>query len=222
MTTTSTVAIKRKLVVSSSQQKVILFGTGARFSLAVLDHLLANELKPVALVLPEFAPGKVKTVTELPLQVPTKENQFVTQAKRLSIPLIYLPESTQSPQVHEFIAFAADFLLLACWPFLLSPQIVSTVSKAALNMHPSLLPDYRGANPVAAQLNQQEKKFGVSIHLLSQQFDEGDIIDQAGLKLKTESPGRDDIEAEAARVGTTLFMKAISDFGGSEWKPRPQ
>ena len=209
-------------MVSSSQQKVIFFGTGALFSLAVLDHLLAHELKPVALVLPEFAPGKVKTVIELPLQVSTKENQFVTQAKRLSIPLIYLPESTQSTKVHEFIAFGADFLLLACWPFLLSPQIVSTVSKAALNMHPSLLPDYRGANPVAAQLTQQEKKFGVSIHLLSQQFDEGDIVDQAGLKLKTESPGRDDIEAEAARVGTTLFMKAINDFGGSEWKPRPQ
>ncbi len=89
-------------------------------------------------------------------------------------------------------------------------------------MHPSLLPDYRGANPVAAQLNQQEKNFGVSIHLLSQQFDEGDIIDQSGLKLKTESPGRKAIEAEAARVGTALFMKAINNFGSSEWRPRPQ
>ncbi len=207
---------------SSSQQKVILFGTGARFSVAVLDHLLAHELKPVALVLPQFAPGKVKTVIELPLQVSTKENQFVTQAKRLSIPLIYLPESTQSTQVHRLAAFATDFLLLACWPFLLSPQIVNSASKAALNMHPSLLPDYRGANPVAAQLNQQEKNFGVSIHLLSQQFDEGDIIDQSGLKLKTESPGRKAIEAEAARVGTALFMKAINNFGSSEWRPRPQ
>ena len=209
-------------MVSSSQHKVILFGTGARFSLAVLDHLLARDLKPVALVLPEFAPGKIKSAIELPVQVSTKENRFVTQAKRLSIPLIYLPESTQSTQVHRLAAFATDFLLLACWPFLLSPRIISSASKAALNMHPSLLPDYRGANPVAAQLNQQGKNFGVSIHLLSQQFDEGDIIDQMELKLKTESPGRNAIEAEAARVGTTLFMKAINDFGSSEWNPRPQ
>ncbi|MFB3059470.1 MAG: formyltransferase family protein, partial [Gammaproteobacteria bacterium] len=105
---------------------------------------------------------------------------------------------------------------------LLGTEIVNAVGKAALNLHPSLLPDYRGADPVIAQIASREINLGVSLHLLSQKFDCGDIIGQASLKFETRFPGRELIETQAARVGTRLFIQAIKDFGSPDWKPRPQ
>jgi methionyl-tRNA formyltransferase len=204
------------------QHRIILFGTGVLFSTAVLDHLLAYGLKPVALVLPGFAPSILKGLGEIPVDRGGKDNLFVSAAKRLSIPLIYLPESSQTSEVQTITEFKADFLLIACWPYLLASEIVNAVDKAALNLHPSLLPDYRGADPVNVQLDCREHNLGVSLHLLSREFDCGDIIGQVGLELGNQVPGRELIETQAARLGTQLFAQAIENFGGPDWEPRPQ
>ena len=204
------------------QQKVILFGTGAHFSVAVLNELLLQGLKPTALVLPWYAPSTVKPDYRIAVDVTGDNNQFEVRAEHLSIPLIYLPENSQSHLIQEIINFDTDFILLACWPYLLSSQIIGAAGKAALNLHPSLLPKYRGADPVSTQIDRQEKNLGVSLHLLSQEFDQGDIISQSRLEFKIEYPARNVIEAEAARVGSGLFVQAVNDFGSAAWNPRPQ
>jgi methionyl-tRNA formyltransferase len=204
------------------EHRIILFGTGVLFSTAVLDYLLAYGLKPVALVLPGFAPSILKGQGEIPVDRASEDNLFVSAAKRLSIPLLYLPESSQTSEVKTITGFKADFLLVACWPYLIASEIVNAVDKAALNLHPSLLPDYRGADPVNVQLDCREQNLGVSLHLLSREFDSGDIIGQAGLKLGNQPPGRELIETQAARLGTHLFAQAIENFDGPDWEPRPQ
>lgn len=188
----------------------------------MLDRLLAHGLKPAVLVLPGFAPAVLKGLGETQVDTGGEVNQFVSEARRLSIPLIYLPETSQVSQAEKIAAVKADYILLACWPYLLSPEIISTAGKAALNLHPSVLPNYRGADPVTAQIDCEEKNLGVSLHLLSQEFDQGDIVGQASLELGTTCPGRELIETQAARVGTSLFMKAMQEFGSPAWRPRPQ
>ena len=204
------------------QHRIILFGTGALISTAVLDHLLAYGLKPVALVLPGFAPSIIKGPGEIPVDRGGEDNLFVSAAKRLSIPLLYLPQSSQTSEVKTITELKADFLLVACWPYLIASEIVQAVDKAALNLHPSLLPDYRGADPVNLQLECREQNLGVSLHLLSREFDRGDIIGQVGLELGNQVPGRELIETQAAWLGTRLFAQAIENFGGPDWEPRPQ
>jgi len=205
-----------------AQPSVILLGTGARFSVAVLDQLLTHGLTPAAFALPEFAPAQQAGKVPARVDSGARENPFIVQARRLSIQMIYLPESLQTSHAWEIAALKADFLLVACWPYLLAPEIVSAVGRAAVNLHPSILPNYRGADPVAVQIKQQEKDLGVSLHLLSQRFDQGDIVSQARLVLETKFPDRELIETRAARIGTNLFMKAIDDFGGPGWRPRSQ
>lgn len=205
-----------------ARQNIILLGTGARFSIAVLDQLLAHGLKPVALALPEFAPAVFEGMGETRVDNGVKQNRFIARASRLSIQMIYLPESSQTSMAQKIAALKADFLLVACWPYLLNPEIVNATRKAAVNLHPSILPNYRGADPINEQIEQQEKNLGVTLHLLSQQFDQGDIVAQASLVFGTKYPGIELIETEAARVGTQLFIKAIQNFGGPDWAPRSQ
>lgn len=207
-----------------AQHSFILFATGARFSLAVLDQLLAQGLKPLALVLPEYAPSGLKEDSKIKVKSSANENCFMARARQLLIPIIYLPKLSQPTPTQDIASIKADFLLVACWPYLLSSKITKTVNKAALNLHPSLLPDYRGVDPITEQMQNKEKKWGVSLHLLNQKFDQGDIVCQAplGLDPEVEFPERELIEDQAALTGVKLFSKAIKSFGGPDWNPRPQ
>ena len=94
-------------------------------------------------------------------------------------------------------------------------------SKAAMNLHPSLLPKYRGANPVEEQLNGGEQNLGVSLHLLSDEFDAGDIVKQAKFELP-ETADRWAIERQAADLGSRLYIEACEEYGSPKWHPEKQ
>jgi len=119
--------------------------------------------------------------------------------------VIYAPRTLKSSLAVKLAPFEADYLLVACWPYLLPPETVGVAAKAALNLHPSLLPEYRGAAPVFEQLNSKETRLGVTLHLLSQEYDCGKIVAQAGFELETSSTSREQIEAQAALVGAGLM-----------------
>ena len=94
------------------------------------------------------------------------------------------------------------------------------MTAAALNLHPSLLPAYRGPRPLAAQLAAGERRFGVTLHRLGPRFDRGDIILQQRLPALAATADEKVIEAECARRGARLFARAARDY--PDWQTRPQ
>jgi methionyl-tRNA formyltransferase len=114
-----------------------------------------------------------------------------------------------------------DFLLVACWPYLISPTLIASAAKAALNLHPSLLPMYRGPDPVTRQIECGERSPGVTVHLLSREFDAGDIVAQARLPAKAPVAERTRFECEAARLGSKLFIEAINRYDEG-WQTQAQ
>ena len=132
----------------------------------------------------------------------------------------YVPAERQ----HQFAAEVArsdlQFLLIACWPYLIAPQLIESPRGAALNLHPSLLPAYRGADPLRQQLAAGDHRYGVSLHLLNQQFDQGDIVAQAPLPEQPQKLEPAAIETECARLGVELFLSAMADY--PHWQPVAQ
>lgn len=187
------------------QQKFILFGNGSHYSIAVLNNLLERGIVPVAVVVPEYPPATISKPAVLKVDAELVANQFIEMVDHLSIPVIYAPRKLKSSLAEKLAPFEADYLLVACWPYLLPPETVGVAAKAALNLHPSLLPEYRGASPVFEQLNSKETRLGVTLHLLSQEYDCGEIVAQAGFRLESGSTSCEQIEAQAALVGTGLL-----------------
>ncbi len=68
-----------------------------------------------------------------------------------------------------------DCMLLACFPVALPMQIAGYANSYCLNIHPSLLPKYRGPNPLFWQLRLGEPDTGVTVHRVSAQIDAGQI-----------------------------------------------
>ncbi|MFA9419750.1 MAG: formyltransferase family protein [Gammaproteobacteria bacterium] len=187
------------------QEKFILFGNGSHYSIAVLNNLLERGIVPVAVVVPEYPPATISKPAVLKVDAELVANQFIEMVDHLSIPVIYAPRKLKSSLAEKLAPFEADYLLVACWPYLLPPETVGVAAKAALNLHPSLLPEYRGASPVFEQLNSKETRLGVTLHLLSQEYDCGEIVAQAGFRLESGSTSCEQIEVQAALVGTGLL-----------------
>lgn len=194
------------------QEKIILFGNGSYYSIAVLDQLLKQGVTPVALLVPVYPAPAKDDKAAIRVDAPDGSNQFIDTAERLSIPILYAPRQAQVDLPHRLSIFDADYLLVACWPWLLSPAVLSVVKQLALNLHPSLLPAYRGPNPVAEQLACHETSFGVSLHRLNQQFDCGEMVRQASFDLDSDCPDREQIETRAAITGVNLFIDVLSSY----------
>lgn len=202
--------------------QIVLFVTGELFSQAVLETLLVKKVKPAAIVLPVYPPTLIENIPSVKIEYGTDYDEFAGTALKLSIPVIYVPEKLQHSLPKQLSAFRIDYILVACWPYLLNTDVTGLASKAALNIHPSLLPRYRGANPVAEQLTHREGELGVTLHLLSEKFDQGDILAQEKINFPSAYPEQQEIELEAARIGTGLFIDAMQNYASSNWRPVKQ
>ena len=188
----------------------------AGFSRAVLSALRRRGCPPQLAALPEYAPAARRRTREL-LEMPGRE-----LADHIGdLPLVYVPRNAQ----HDFATLlrerGLDCLLVACWPYLLDRVVIDAVPAGALNLHPSLLPRYRGADPIGAQLRRGDPDFGVSLHLLDAHFDHGDLIAQAGFDVDPDDRNRGAIERRAAELGVDLFIEALR-VGAGSWEPLRQ
>ncbi len=199
----------------------LFFGSDANYSLLVFNRLVELNQLPLTVVIPEYPPARQSSSITLPLFFNQIENPLIKKANALDLPVIYVPEALERQFIDRFRTMSVDFFLLACWPYLLGKELYSLAKNAALNLHPSLLPEFRGANPIEQQLQSDDRAFGVSLHLLSEQFDSGDIVNQAEFFISGSS-NRNNIEHMAATYGVNLFLEAMDDFGTQTWKPREQ
>ncbi len=78
----------------------------------------------------------------------------------------------------------ADVILLAHFNQKLAPVGINLAR--CLNLHPGILPDYKGVDPVFAALNANETKLGVSLHQVDTEFDTGAILRQQQILVETE------------------------------------
>jgi methionyl-tRNA formyltransferase len=200
-------------------QKYALLLNGANFACEVLQALQQRRAPPDLLVLPEYAPAAVPVETTLELVESRSQRRLLRLAG--SIPVAYAPAARQEQCAQLIRLQSIDFLLVACWPYLISPILIASAAKAALNLHPSLLPMYRGPDPVTRQIECGARSPGVTLHLLNREFDAGDIVAQARLSAQVSVAERTCFEREAARLGSKLFIEAINRYDAG-WQTRVQ
>lgn len=195
-----------------------LLASGAGFSCAVLRALLRRNYRPELLLLPEFAATAAVDFEGIEIDSPAPERQLLRVA--VDIETAYAPRTRQQDAASLVSSRAIEFILVACWPYLIGETLSRSAAGAALNLHPSLLPRYRGPDPLQQQRAAGDQRYGVTLHLLDQRFDRGDIVAQAEL---SGCGARDDsmeIESRCAELGALLFIEALRAW--PDWKPVAQ
>lgn len=103
-------------------------------------------------------------------------------ATRHGIPFYWIPATSQDRKETEILSLIqsqTDFLVLARYMQILSPDFLVSYGKDMINIHHSFLPSFRGANPYQQAYDRGVKIIGATAHFVTPDLDEGPIIAQA-------------------------------------------
>lgn len=109
----------------------------------------------------------------------------------------------------EIDAFSPQLVVLAGFMRILSAPFVQHFSGRMLNIHPSLLPDYRGTHTHERVLEAGEPQHGVSVHFVTEELDGGPVVLQAVVPVLADDT-RDTLAARVARQEHLIYPKAVS------------
>jgi len=91
----------------------------------------------------------------------------------------------------QLLKLNPDIVLVASWSEKLTPETFNLPKIATINVHPSLLPRYRGPNPYVQTILHLEEKSGVTFHLVDSKIDRGSILDQRVVEIKDSYTGKE-------------------------------
>jgi methionyl-tRNA formyltransferase len=132
------------------------------------------------------------------------------------------PESLKSSETFEQLAaFKPDIIVVAAFGQLLPKAVLELPRLGCLNVHPSLLPKFRGASPVAAAILAGDEFSGVSIMLLDEGMDSGPVLARAQVAI-ADSDTTASLGAKLSRVGAGLLGEVMVGWIRGELKPQPQ
>jgi len=113
-----------------------------------------------------------------------------------------------------------DLLLVSTFHRII-PEEVLTLAPRCVNLHPSLLPKYRGATPIDWVLFNKEKETGITAHYLTAGVDEGDILIQSKLAI-TLDDNKSSLLRKLSDLAAQVTRELIAQIKNNSLKPRPQ
>ncbi|HAY22091.1 MAG TPA: methionyl-tRNA formyltransferase [Desulfobacterales bacterium] len=183
----------------SQPLRLVFMGT-PDFALSSLRTVLAGGFKVAAVATqPDRPRGRGQRVTSSPVKI---------EAASQGIPVWQPRQRGQADIIPDMQRLQPDLILVAAFGQMLSAEILAIPSLGVLNVHPSLLPLYRGAAPINWAIIRGDTLTGVSIMWMTQEMDAGDIFLQ-----ETEPIHEDDtagtLGSRLADRGGRLLVKAL-------------
>ncbi len=132
------------------------------------------------------------------------------------------PETLKDRDVVEHLArFKPDMMVVAAYGRIITSEILALPEFGCLNVHPSLLPRYRGSSPIASAILQGDAVTGVTIMMMDKGLDTGPILTQRTLPiLAADTTGS--LTARLAQVGAQLLLETVPQWLDRKIKPQPQ
>ncbi len=178
--------------------KIIFMGT-PEFAVQSLDILLKNNYNIVAVVtVPDKPAGRGQQLQQSAIKKYAEENKLnVLQPEKLKDELF----------LNQLRELKADLQIVVAFRML--PEVVWNMPpKGTINLHASLLPNYRGAAPINWAIINGEKETGVSTFFLQHEIDTGKIIYQEKTPIN-ENDDAETIHDKLMNIGATLILKTV-------------
>ncbi len=191
--------------------RIIFMGT-PEFAVASLDALIQAGCEVVAVITaPDKPAGRGQKLNESAV----KKYAVVNNIKVLQ------PEKLRDPDfLQELQALRADLQVVVAFRML--PEVVwSMPSKGTINLHASLLPQYRGAAPINWVVINGEKESGVTTFFLQQQIDTGNILFTEKVSIPEDFTAGD-LHDKLMNKGAGLLVKTVKAVESDKYTEQPQ
>jgi methionyl-tRNA formyltransferase len=182
---------------------------------------------PGMTALPPMTPSSAGTGDFIPLTVVSTDSDDPTEehiddiARAAGIPIL-IAGNLRKPEVVEAIAaHRPDVIAVSCFTLRVPSAVLALPRFGCVNVHPSLLPRWRGVDPVFWTLRSGDEETGITIHLMDEGFDTGPILLQERIAVP-EGIRQPDFERELSERADPLLVKAIDGLTAGEIVPAPQ
>jgi len=193
--------------------KVVLMGSGA-LACPLLETILSEGKDDLAAVVtqPDRAAGRGLRCTPCALKPLAMENGLPVMS----------PERADDPEfLAKMNALAPDVIVAACYGQFLKPELLAVPAIGTINVHPSLLPKYRGASPIQWALANGDAETGVSVLYVTPRMDAGDILAQERTAIGPEETTAT-LEPKLAALGAGLLARVLDGFRAGRTEGAPQ
>ncbi|MDO8654825.1 MAG: methionyl-tRNA formyltransferase, partial [bacterium] len=192
--------------------KTIFFGT-SEFGAIVLQEIVRAGIIPALVVTTPDKPAGRK------LQL--RPSEVKQAALELHIPFLQ-PETLQGEVLSELRLMAPDLFLVAAYGKILPQELLDIPKQGSLNVHPSLLPKYRGAAPVQAVLLNGDETTGVTVMLMDKDMDHGPILAQREFLIGNTLFTYPELHDKLAEIGGALLAETIPLWIAGKTQAVPQ
>lgn len=197
-----------------NKTKVIFFGS-FEFAVGTMEKLARlKDYEIVAVVTnPDKSSGRKKTLSQSPVK---------STALALGLEVLQ-PEKLRDNEdfFSELKKLKADVGIVVGYSKILPPEVIAIPRLGMLNIHPSLLPKYRGPSPVVATLLNGESNTGVTIMKIDEEMDHGPILAKDELDIgPKETAG--DIYKKLFELGTDLLIETLPGYVSGKVIPQNQ
>ena len=160
---------------------------------------------------PDRPRGRRKTAAASPVK---------EKALELGVPVFQPP--TLKREARDLLApLQADILAVFAYGRIFGPKFLAMFPRGGVNVHPSLLPLYRGSIPVIAPIINGDSETGVTVQEIALEMDTGNILAQQRFALSNDmTAGR--LSAYVAALGAELLVNALNEIEAGSVNPRPQ
>lgn len=202
------------LVINMKNAKLIFFGnerlaTGVSIDTSVLKALVAAGYDVLAVVVNHNQKrSRIK-----------RDPEIIEAARQLNIP-VFLPENLETLQ-DDLQKLQPEAAVLVAYGRIVPKDIIDIFPKGIINLHPSLLPKYRGPTPIEQTILDGATKTGVSLMKLVAQMDEGPVYSQEVLEL-TGNETKQELANKLLELGKDMLIHELPSILDGSLRPVAQ
>jgi methionyl-tRNA formyltransferase len=179
--------------------KIIFFGSSG-FSVPFLEKLNSSEHNIAAVVTnTDKETGRGKKMLPNPVKIRAEE-----------LGLKHFEINKMDEEIYDKLSgINFDGIVVVSFGYIIPEKVIDLSNDTAINVHPSLLPRYRGPSPIISALINGDEETGVTILKIDKGLDTGDILAQTRFKISTED-NREILEDKVIEIGAPLLISILN------------
>jgi methionyl-tRNA formyltransferase len=204
----------------------------------ILQQKMQKKTKIVYMGTPDFALAPLKVLVEDPdfevTAVVTQEDKKVGRKQHIEPPpvkklalehgitVLQPPRLKGNDQFLDLIkGLKPDFIVVVAYGKVLPPELLKIPKYSCVNLHPSLLPKYRGATPIEEALRKGETQTGITVMKIAEKLDSGDIYYLQKVPILPDDNAQI-LRLKLSLVGATVLPEILKDIKEGTLTPLPQ
>lgn len=206
--------LKPHLKIQNLKNIQFIFAGSPEFAAFILKRLLTAGLRPqIVLTVPDKPVGRKQLLTPPPVKIfAQKQGLEIIQPKTLK---------ADQELIDKLKQLKLDVTITAALGLIVPKELLEIPEHGWLNIHPSLLPKYRGPSPMQTAILNGDQEIGTSIMLMDQGLDTGPIIAQKKMPIQPDDTNQT-LSVKLATLSADLLISTLPNYLAGEIRPQPQ